>query len=116
MTDTSDIANLMEGGDVLGEIETLIREAAREFLEVGQQDLNLFANRLAAQVIYAHQTGNEDILASAGRQARLLAELQRIRANDAAWDTFYAVVSKAAGVSLRIITTLMTKGATIAAP
>jgi len=116
MTEQTNIASLLESGDVFGEIETLIREAASEFLEVGQQDLNLFAHRLAAQVIYAHQTGNEEIIASAGRQARLLAELQRIRANDAAWDTFYAVVSKAAGVSLRIITTLLTKGATIAAP
>lgn len=116
MTETEQLAELLDAGDVVSEVETLIREAAQEFLEVGQQDLNLFANRLAAQVIYAHQTGSEELLASAGRQARLLAELQRIRANDAAWDTFYAVVSKAAGVSLRIITTLLTKGATIAAP
>jgi len=116
MEESRSLASLLETGEVIEEVEALIRNTAREFLEVGEQDLNLFANRLAAQVIYAHQTGNEDILASAGRQARLLAELQRIRANDAAWDTFYAVVSTAAGVSLRIITTLMTKGATIAAP
>ncbi|MCH9835261.1 hypothetical protein K0U83_06340 [bacterium] len=112
----TELSDLMEGGDVLKEIETVIREAASEFLDVGQQDLNLFASRLAGQVVYAHQVNNQEIIDSAGRQARLLAELQRIRANDAAWDTFYTVVSKAAGVSLRIITTLLTKGATIAAP
>lgn len=116
MQESPPLAPLLETGEVIKEIETLIREAASEFLEVGQQDLTVFAHRLAAQVLYAHQTGSEELLASAGRQARLLAELQRIRANDAAWDTFYAVVSKAAGVSLRIITTLLTKGATIAAP
>lgn len=116
MTDIEELAPLLEAGGVLEEIETTIRQAAATFLEVGEQDLSLFANRLAAQVLYAHASGNEEIIASAGRQARLLAELQRIRANDMAWDTFYAVVSKAAGVSLRIITTLLTKGATVVAP
>lgn len=107
-----EFANILTEGNVLGELETVIRDAASELLEAGAVDLSTFATRLSAQLVYAQASGNDEIRASVERQARLLAEIQRLRFTDAAWDVFYSVAIQSTAIVVRVATNLLLAGAT----
>lgn len=105
------LGRLLREANLLEEVEALVRGTAASLLEAGAADLNQFAVRLSAQLVYAGTTGNEAITASVKRQARLLAEVQRLRFNSAQWDTFYSVVSAGTGIAIRVATNLLLAGA-----
>tara|TARA_R110000782_G_scaffold259110_2_gene349339 strand:+ start:53539 stop:53910 length:372 start_codon:yes stop_codon:yes gene_type:complete len=105
------LAVLMSEGGLLDEVETLIRDTAASLLESGASDLNRFAARLSGQLVYAQTVGNANIVASVKRQARLLAEVQRLRFSEAQWDTFYSVVSAGTGIAVRVATNIILAGA-----
>jgi hypothetical protein len=116
MTDLSpeqeaELATIMVDGGVLGELEAVIREAASSFLEAGAADLNTFATRLSTQLLFAEASGDSELRDSVGRQARMLAEVQRLRFSDAAWATFYSVVQQSTRIAVRVASNLLLAGA-----
>ena len=98
------------------DIEALIRRVAADLLDTSAMDLQAFSSRLATQLLYANSSGNVEVRESVARQARLLAEAQRIRATDAAWSTFYSIVTEATSVAVGVATRLLTSGAVKIAP
>tara|TARA_R110002167_G_scaffold26380_8_gene90924 strand:- start:2739 stop:3101 length:363 start_codon:yes stop_codon:yes gene_type:complete len=116
MTDLSQeqeakLATIMVDGGVLGELEAVIREAAATFLEAGATDLNTFATRLSAQLLFAEATDDQELRDSVARQARMLAEVQRLRFSDAAWSTFYSVVEQSTRIAVNVATNILLAGA-----
>lgn len=102
--------------NVLEDIEDMVRRVAADLLDTSATDLAAFSMRLSSQLIFAGQTDNVEIRESVARQARLLAEAQRLRATDAAWTTFYSIVTEATGVAIGVATRLLTSGAVKIAP
>ena len=105
------LAAIMVDGDVLTELEAVIRETASSFLESGAADLNTFATRLSAQLLFAEASGDAALRDSVARQARMLAEVQRLRFSDAAWATFYSVVQQSTRVVVSVATNILLAGA-----
>lgn len=102
--------------NVFDDIEGMVRRVTADLFDASAMDLQAFASRLSAQLIFAAQTDNVEVRESVARQARLLAEAQRIRATDAAWSTFYSIVTEATGVAIGVATRLLTSGAVKIAP
>lgn len=107
-----EFASIIAEGNVLGELEAVIRDAASSALETGAEDIRTFATRLSAQVLYAQVSGDAALAASVARQARMLAEIQRLRFTDASWATFYSIVEQSTGIVVRVATNLLLAGAT----
>ena len=112
MTDQDKLDAALLAEETLEEVERLIRETGAQLLEAASEDLARFANRLALQLVWAHANGSDEAIASIKRQAVLLAELQRIRVTDAAWDTFYKVVDRSVALAVRVATSLLLAGVT----
>lgn len=102
---------LLADDNVIAEVEDFVRQAGYDLLEAAAEDVRKFAEGITRQMLVAVAAREPELIASAKRQAVLLAELQRIRVNNAAWDTFYTVVERGVDVALRVATTALLNGA-----
>jgi hypothetical protein len=86
------------------EIVEAIAEALEEGLdgvvEGAQDDITSYLNLLATQTAAAAAVGDQVSLDSLKRQAVLLAEKNRIRVQEAGWDTFNRIVGAVARVAV----------------
>ena len=87
--------------ELIEELERTIRETGQALLAAGASDMATFAPRLSAQLLYATAIGNDEMRRSVERQVRMLGTAQRIRAEDAAWASFYRVITAATSLLLR---------------
>lgn len=113
MTETTHAAGalIIATGYPLKEIEKLLREEASRLLEATAADIDAWVSRIAAHMVVAHADGSDAAMESLKRQMRLLAELQRVRASDAAWDTFTTVADAIVSTAVRTAVGFLTGGA-----
>jgi hypothetical protein len=113
MTETAHAAGaiIIANGYPLKEIENLLREEAARLLEASAADIDAWVSRIAANMVVAHADGSDAAIESLKRQIKLLAEVQRVRASDAAWDTFMTVADAIVSTAVRTAVGFITGGA-----
>lgn len=82
------------------ELRDTIADAAELYLNGTAADLEVFTLDLNRWLAHGLATRNKDILDSVDRQTRLLAERNRIRANDAAWLAFARLIGRLGNIVL----------------
>ena len=87
-----------------------LRDEAGEYLEGAAADLDRLAERMAPMMAMAVATGDEVALQSLARTGRLMGELLRVRAADAAWDTFLREGTRVAQFALTTVVRLLLAG------
>ena len=113
MTDISDTAAalIISGGAPLDEVERTLREEAARLLEATAEDIQVWVARISSLMVLASASGNQDAIQSLHRQIKLLAEIQRVRASDAAWRSFMAVAGAVVSMAVRTTVGLLASGA-----
>lgn len=88
----------------------LIKQAGETLLEGGQEDMALFAEGIATDMVASLQIADDArrdaLLKEQTAQWVALAEVQRIRLVHESWDLFYAVVKTGVGGAVAVLKAL----------
>lgn len=104
------MTNLLDHIDfdvVADEIEVLILDALDETVDAASADLREFGKAIALDIVSAIRSDRDDILRSLKGQARMLAEINRIRLNR----NSRALLNRIIDVAVRVGKTILTAAA-----
>lgn len=90
--------------DAIGkEVGGQFLEALKGFVDGEVADLKAWAQDLAGDTVRAIRDGREDILSEVAAQAKVLAEIKRIRVETFAWDQVAQVLAALGRVAVKVI-------------
>ena len=84
-------------------LEQAISDQVEELLEGAKSDIQTFSRDIARNIVVAVRKGRTDLVDELKDQLGLLAEINRLRAIESAYDTIRIVIDTAASVARRFL-------------
>lgn len=86
-------------------MEELVKDALKDLVTGAAADIQAFGLEIAKNMARAVSLGRKDLIDNLVGQTRMLAELQRVKAVNAAWDTVERVLKVAGNFALKVVAT-----------
>jgi hypothetical protein len=83
-------------------LKIVIEQNLKDVLEGSAEDLERYAERMSEDLVAAAARQREDLLKSLANQAKMLAEVTRLRAVNESWDTVGQVITIVGQVAISL--------------